>query len=94
MGRNEWTGREIEFLIKNYEQDSKSTIDKLCTRHSRESIRKKAYSLGLKRNLGGKWTEDEILILKNEYRSGKDLSELLPRHSLDAIRKKAYSLGL
>ena len=50
MIRNQWTQEEIELLRNNYRHGTKTTMASLLPAHPYNSIRKKAYKLGIRRH--------------------------------------------
>ena len=91
---NYWISKEIEFLVKNYENGTKDYLMLNLSQHNWIAIRAKAEKLGLKRMIF--WTKEEEKILIENYCNEKkeDLLLKLHRRSPNSIKSKAKSLGL
>lgn len=94
-----YSDREIE-VLKKYYATMGPDIPEISEKHSIESIRVKAASLGLtttvmRRHPGSRWTNKELKLLRDKYPIyGAHIPELLRNRTVSAIYNRAHILGL
>ena len=89
-----YTKKEEEILKKEYPQKG-TNIPELLKKYSKQSIRTKAFKMGIEYLNDSKWNDQDIFILQKYYEcTGPNIPQLLKRHSKTSIQNKAYELGI
>ena len=105
-----WSDEETELLKKIYPTSTTEELLEAFPGRSYNSIRLKAYYLGIKKDKGAiqeirkvsaqkrklSFSEEEIEIIKKIYpkAGAKGVQKLLPHRSIKSIKNKAHALGV
>jgi len=89
---SEWLESELEILRSEYPVKGYK-IPELLKRHTKSSIRGKAFALGLRYERF--WSEDDKALLREKYPIvGADIPELLSKFTRIQIQEKAFNLNV
>lgn len=91
---SQWSKQQLQILKEKYPLQG-ATIPELLKTKTATDIKKKANSIGLRKNAPKPWTKEELQILCKYYEMfGSHICNLIPNHSKTSIRKKAMRMGL